>query len=98
MAMDEDYELEDSVWKKIGWVAFYAITAGILLGLFTAITSPIKYVCSLVALYIAIKCFKRFSTWGPRISFIVSAIIVYFATALVIAIVVYMRDNPMPAG
>ncbi len=46
------------------WVVFYALLAGGSLVLYTLIASFIKYIFSLVTLYIGIRFFRKFETIG----------------------------------
>lgn len=79
------------------WVILYALMAGVSLALFANIPDLIKYVFSLLALYLGIRFFRRFETVGLRVTFIVLAIVFYFITAFIFAFYTYLKDNPIPA-
>jgi len=76
------------------WVFWYSLLAAISLALFSTIPSLVKYIFSLLVIYIGIRFFRRFETLGMRIIFIVLAILLYFIIVLVITMIIYLRDNP----
>lgn len=76
------------------WVVFYALLAGGSLVLYTLIASFIKYVFSLVTLYIGIRFFRKFETIGVRIVFFILAIIFYFIILLGYNLYDYINSNP----
>lgn len=76
------------------WVLFYAALAGASLALFSLIPSMIKYIFSLLAIYIGIRFFRRFETIGLRITFIVLAIILYFLFVIIATMIQYIKDHP----
>lgn len=88
--------MKDSVRTSF-WVILYSFLAGVSLALFANIPDLIKYVFSLLALYIGIRFFRRFETVSLRVAFIVLAIVFYFLAALCYAMYVYIKDNPIPA-
>ncbi|MHA6484585.1 hypothetical protein ACX1C1_22075 [Paenibacillus sp. strain BS8-2] len=88
--------MRDSVRTSF-WVILYAVLAGISLALFAHIGDFIKYVFSLLAIYIGIRFFRRFETIGLRVTFIVLAIVFYFLAAICFAVYTYIQDNPLPA-
>ncbi|WP_424765851.1 hypothetical protein [Paenibacillus sp. sgz302251] len=84
--------------KTTLWLLGYTFLAGAMLAMFSLIEGMIKYLFSLLALYIGIRFFRRFDTLGIRISFFVLGIVFYLLIALTIAAVLYIRDNPLPAA
>jgi hypothetical protein len=88
--------MNDSVRTSF-WVILYAFLAGISLALFANIGDFIKYVFSLLAIYIGIRFFRRFETIGLRVTFIVLAIVFYFLAAICFAMYAYIKENPVPA-
>jgi len=79
--------------KTFFWVILYAIMAGGALSIFTTISSFIKYLFSLLAVYIGVRFFRRFETIGLRITFIVLSIIMFFIGVL-ITVVYQSLTNP----
>ncbi|MCR8656123.1 hypothetical protein [Paenibacillus endoradicis] len=79
--------------KTFVWVILYAMMAGGTLSLFTTISSFIKYLFSLLAVYIGVRFFRRFETIGLRITFIVLAIIMFFI-GVFITVVYQSLTNP----
>lgn len=80
--------------KTAFWLIGYSFVAGLLLAIFAQIEDFIRYLFSLLALYIGIRFFRRFETAGLRIAFFVLAIIVYLLASVIIEAVAYLRDNP----
>lgn len=81
-------------FKTTFWVLLFSLLAGLSLALFGHLESFIKYLFSLVALYIGIVFFRRYETTGLRILFVALSLIFYFLTAIVVAMMQYLRDNP----
>ncbi|GIP14483.1 hypothetical protein J40TS1_01250 [Paenibacillus montaniterrae] len=81
-------------FKTALWVLFYAILAGGSLSLFSLIPSLIKYIFSLLTIYIGIRFFRRFETIGLRIVFIVLSIIMYFLFVIIVTAIQFIMDNP----
>lgn len=88
--------MKDSVRTSF-WVILYAFMAGVSLSLFAQIGDFIKYVFSLLAIYIGIRFFRRFETIGLRVTFIVLSIVFYFLAAICFAMYTYIKENPLPA-
>lgn len=80
--------------KTTFWVLLYAVAAAISLFLFTQIESMVKYLFSLLAIYMGIRFFRKFDTLGLRITFIVLAIVFYFLAAIIYAMYVFVKENP----
>lgn len=76
------------------WVLLYALLAGGSLALFSLIPSFIKYIFSLLAVYIGIRFFRRFETIGLRITFIVLGLVMYFLIIIIITAVQFVMGNP----
>jgi hypothetical protein len=76
------------------WVLWYAVLAGASLALFSLIPSLIKYIFSLLTIYIGIRFFRRFETLGLRITFIVLSIVLYFVFVVITTLIQYIIDNP----
>ncbi|ALS27477.1 hypothetical protein ABEV74_00640 [Paenibacillus cisolokensis] len=94
----EDYDrLEESKWKTFAYIALYSIVCGSLLAMFALTANLMRYVFSLLALYLGIRFFRRYERLAPRIWFIVLAIFWYFGSTIVIAMIAYIRENPPPA-
>lgn len=95
--LSEDYT--ESKWKTALWIILYAIACGALLAIFSLVSSMVKFLFSLLALYLIIRFFKRYETWGVRIVFILSTLIIYFGVALIATAIKFMNDNGLnPAG
>lgn len=75
------------------WVILYAVMAGGTLAIFSSIDSFIKYIFSLLTIYIGIRFFRRFETIGLRITFVLLAIFMYFF-GVVIFVVYQSLTNP----
>ncbi|CAM3948041.1 hypothetical protein L1N85_00560 [Paenibacillus alkaliterrae] len=83
-------------FKTALWLIGYTFLAGLMLAIFSMLTEIYKYLFSLLALYIGIRFFRRFETLGMRIAFFVLAIVFYLLIAVIIAAVIYLRDNSLP--
>ncbi|RJX40998.1 hypothetical protein D3P09_03000 [Paenibacillus pinisoli] len=75
-------------------VMFYSLLTGICMALFTQIEGFVKFLFSLLALYIGIRYFRRFETVGMRVLYIVLALVFTFLT--IFSIVVYMFQQQHP--
>ncbi len=80
--------------KTAFWVLLYAFIAALCLTLFAQIGGLVKYVFSLLAIYIGIRFFRRFETIGLRITFIAVAILLYFVTMVVFEMFKFIQQNP----
>ncbi|MCR2804924.1 hypothetical protein [Paenibacillus soyae] len=80
------------------WVMLYSFLAGLSLSLFTQITGFTKYIFSLLAIYIAIRFFRRFETVGKRVLFVVLSLIFCFIGILSITAYLFMRNPELFNG
>jgi hypothetical protein len=81
-------------FKSNVWMILYSFAAGALLAAFSFTPGFMKYLFSLLALYIGIRFFRKYDSIGLRIAFFVVAILFYLVVAIIVSIVTYMRDNP----
>lgn len=79
--------------KTTFWLLCYTVLAGLMLAAFSMITEFYRYLFSLLALYIGIRFFRRFETLGLRITFFVLSIVFYLLITVIVAAVIYFRDN-----
>ncbi len=80
--------------KTTLWIILYALVAGSLLFAFSQIQGFIKYLFSLLAIYVGIRFFRRYEKLSLRITFIVVAIVFYFMGAFIMAMYLFIQDNP----
>ncbi|MBW7457987.1 hypothetical protein ACFOLF_02310 [Paenibacillus sepulcri] len=81
---------------KNGLLIFiYSLGAGLMLGLFSTFKSGINIVFSLLALVIGVLFFRKFPKIGSRIIFILLAVFFFFLFVIIIAMVSYMKANPI---
>jgi hypothetical protein len=80
------------------WVMFYSFLAGISLSLFTQIAGFTKYIFSLLAIYIAIRFFRRFETAGKRVLFVVLSVFFCFIAILSITAYLFARNPELYSG
>lgn len=80
--------------KTSFWVLLFALSAGICLALFTQIEDFVKYLFSLLALFIGFRFFRRFETIGMRVLFIALALFFCFLTILCFAVYQFAQQNP----
>lgn len=76
------------------WLVGYTFLAGLMLTVFSSVTEIYRYLFSLLALYIGIRFFRRFESLGLRITFFVMSIFFYLLIAVVVAAVIFIRNNP----
>ncbi len=76
------------------WVLLYSFLAGFSLSIFAQMDAVVRYIFSLLALYIGIRFFRRFETIGMRVLFVVLAIVFYFVSAIGFSFYFYMQDHP----
>lgn len=86
-----------SKWKTALWILLYSVAVGALLTAFSYTPSILKYVFSLLALYLIIRFFRRFETWPVRILFIVQSVIMYLFGAVIVAMIIYMQSGGVTA-
>jgi hypothetical protein len=79
--------------KTTLWLLGYALAAGLLLALFSMLASIVKYVFSLLALYVGIRFFRRFDSIGFRIGFFALAIVFYFLIVIITQAVIFLQSN-----
>lgn len=96
--MMRSYEGErcDVTWKKALFTGFMSFFAGTLLGLYSMLNSPIKYLLSLGALAIGYFFFKKYETKGIRITFIVLSF--FYALLFVFMFTAVLYSNGMIAS
>jgi len=75
-------------------VMFYSLLTGICMALFTQIEGFVKFLFSLLALYIGIRYFRRFETVGMRVLYIVLALVFTFLTILSIVVYMFQQQHP----
>lgn len=75
-------------------VMFYSLLTGICMALFTQIEGFVKFLFSLLALYIGIRYFRRFETVGMRVLYIVLALVFTFITILSIVVYTFQQQHP----
>ncbi|RJE90550.1 hypothetical protein D3P07_00095 [Paenibacillus sp. 1011MAR3C5] len=75
-------------------VMFYSLLTGICMALFTQIEGFVKFLFSLLALYIGIRYFRRFETVGMRVLYIVLALVFTFITILSFVVYTFQQQNP----
>ncbi|MFD0713652.1 hypothetical protein [Paenibacillus sp. GCM10027626] len=84
--------------KNSLWMFICTFGCGLMLSIFPLVQSPFNLVFSLLAFLIGIFFFKRFSTIGSRILFFVLSLIFFMLFTIVIAMIIYIRQNPLPAA
>lgn len=82
-----------SKWKTALWVILYSVAIGALLTAFSFTPGFIKYVFSLLALYLIIRFFRKFETWLARICCIVLAVLMYLFGMILTAMIMYIRSG-----
>ncbi|REK76399.1 hypothetical protein [Paenibacillus paeoniae] len=75
-------------------VMFHALLAGICMAIFTQIDGFVKFLFSLLALYIGIRYFRRFETVGMRVLFFALTLVFCFITILSIVVYRFAQENP----
>jgi len=80
--------------SNVLWVVLYVMLAGGSLVIYTLIDSVLKYIFSLIALYIGIRFFRRFETIGVRVAFFILSVLFYFIVLLGYNIFDYINSNP----
>ncbi|QJC52368.1 hypothetical protein HGI30_12900 [Paenibacillus albicereus] len=80
--------------KTIAAVAGYGVLGGALLAMFVLIPSVLRFVFSLLALWLGVRFFRRHESLGRRIGFVVSALAFFFLFVLFITMVMFIRDMP----
>ncbi|MGG4141960.1 hypothetical protein ABEW34_02420 [Paenibacillus algorifonticola] len=89
-------EYETSRGKTWLWVLLFALGIGLLLAAFSIVTVMIKYVFSLLALYLIFQFFKRVEKLWARIMVIVLGLLFYFLAVLVYTAIQFINENPPP--
>ncbi|MUT66833.1 hypothetical protein GOM71_12930 [Paenibacillus sp. NEAU-GSW1] len=75
------------------WVILYAAASGVLLGLFSILTAVVKFIFSLLALFLVLRFFKRYERWGARGAFIATALVFFFIFLVCYSAYFYMTTN-----
>ncbi|MFD1952750.1 hypothetical protein ACFSL6_00780 [Paenibacillus thailandensis] len=86
-----------SKWKTALWIFLYSVAVGALLAAFSYTPGIVKYVFSLLALYLIIRFFRQYETWPVRILFIAQSIIMYLLGAVITAMIIYYQSEGVPA-
>ena len=83
-------------WQKSLYTGFMSLLAGTLLGIYTLLAGPIKFVFSVGALVVGIFFFKKYQTKGIRIAFVVFAFIYALLFIVLSTMIIYMQNMPAP--
>ncbi|MCE5167948.1 hypothetical protein LQV63_01275 [Paenibacillus profundus] len=86
------------MWRTRLMLVLYSFVCGSLVGMYAFLKLPLNLVCSLGALFLGIRFFKRYETKGMRIGFILLAILFYFVFVFVMSMAIYMQQMPAPAA
>ncbi|QAY65532.1 hypothetical protein [Paenibacillus protaetiae] len=91
-------EIKVSKWRTASGILLYSVAAGVLLAIFSMIPNMIRFVFSLLALYLVIRFFRKVESWKSRTVFIVLALFFYFLAAIVVAMVRFVNSGEIPAA
>ncbi|MGN7453946.1 hypothetical protein ACTHPH_03895 [Paenibacillus pasadenensis] len=83
--------------KTIAVVAGYALLGGALLAMFVLVQSMLRFVFSLIALWLGVRFFRSHESLWRRIGFVVSALVFFFLIVLFVTMVMFIRDG-MPTA
>lgn len=89
---------EKSMWVSALMLTLYSFVCGSMVGLYAFLTFPVNLVCSLGALYLGYRFFKRYETKGVRIWFVSLSVLFYFIFLFMMSVVTYMKQMPAPAA
>lgn len=81
-------------FKQTLWLLAYSLAAGVLLAAFSFTPGFVKYMFSLLALYLGIRFFRNYDGIGLRIAFFALAVLFYFLCAVIAAMIMAIRQNP----
>jgi len=81
--------------KSSLWLIGFAIVTGTLLALYTVISGFVKFVFSLLALYLGIRFFRKFDSIAMRIIYIVCAILFFFIATFIFVAINFYRNPEM---
>ncbi|URN93284.1 MAG: hypothetical protein NAG76_15790 [Candidatus Pristimantibacillus lignocellulolyticus] len=84
--------------KTFFWVILYAMMAGGTLVVFTSLNSFVKYLFSLLTVYIGIRFFRRFETIGLRITFVLLSIFMYFLGVIIYTMILVYNNPELLSG
>ncbi|MCY9705824.1 hypothetical protein M5X00_04310 [Paenibacillus alvei] len=88
---------EKSMWVTALMLTLYSFVCGSLVGMYAFLTFPVNLVCSVGALYLGYRFFKRYETKGVRIWFVSLSVLFYFIFLFMMSVVTYMKQMPAPA-
>ncbi|MBM7563501.1 hypothetical protein [Paenibacillus sacheonensis] len=80
--------------KKGLLLLVYSAGCGIFLFVFTIMKGMANLVFSLLAILIAIHYFKRFSSIRSRVAFIVTALLIFFISVFIYAVITASQTAP----
>lgn len=72
--------------------------AGGTLVVFTSLNSFVKYLFSLLTVYIGIRFFRRFETIGLRITFVLLSIFMYFLGVIIYTMILVYNNPELLSG
>jgi uncharacterized membrane protein YozB (DUF420 family) len=73
----------------------YSFACAVLLALFSQFTDIIKYVFSLLALFLGIRFFRNYEALKHRVAFIAIAIVLYFIVNVVYVVLAFENGWPV---
>ncbi|CAH8709676.1 hypothetical protein M5W83_04800 [Paenibacillus thiaminolyticus] len=86
------------MWRTALTLASYSFVCGTLVGFYAFLNFPLNIICSLGALLLGIRFFKRNPTKGMRIGLILLSILFYFVFVFMMSVYLYMQQMPAPAA
>ncbi|MGZ9584741.1 hypothetical protein [Paenibacillus marinisediminis] len=84
-------------WQKALFTGFMSFSAGTLLGIYTLLAGPVKFIFSMGALGVAFYFFKKYDTKGIRIAFVVLSFLYALLFVFLATAVIYMTNMPQPS-
>lgn len=71
----------------------YGFLGGALLSLFVLVPGPVRFVFSLLALWLGIRFFRANDSIARRIGFVVLALVFFCLNVLVVTMILFFRDG-----
>lgn len=79
-------------------VMLYGFACAVLLAAFSMTPGMLKFVFSIGAFFLGLRFFNAHDTWGVRLAFIGTAVVLYFVCVVVYTILAYANGWPLPSA
>lgn len=79
-------------------VLLHGFACAVLLAAFSMTPGLLKFVFSILAFLLGVRFFGAHDTWGVRLAFIGTSLVLYFVCVILYTVLAYVNGWPLPAA